>query len=132
MADERKSALKNQRSDNVLVSSPLVCLGLKAAKGEGDGGKSSKSDVDASIVGGGPPGIVPLFPVLSGGKIDVEDDAEVPGPALSSETKGFGMDVSGYAAGGGKDHEDSSGTEEPSMKDMMKFLKKMDGKFDSI
>ena len=126
----RTSALKNGRSENVLVSSPLVCQGLKAAKVEGLGGESS--NVSSSMVGGGPPGIPPQFPSLSGERVEFEVDAEVPGPLQSGETAGFGMDGSGYAAGGGNEQEDSSGTEEPSMKDMMKFLKKMDGKFDSV
>ena len=43
------------------------------------------------------------LPSLSGERVEFEVDAEVPGPLQSGETAGLEMDVSGYAAGGGKE-----------------------------
>ena len=97
--------------------SPKLSLGVSRVEGSGSGGGEGEDG----------------FPSLSNERMEFHDDAEVPGSALSPETAEFGMDLDGDAAGGGKDHkEDSSGTQESSMKDLMKFCKKMVGKIHSI
>jgi hypothetical protein len=69
---ERKSALKHERSQNVLLSSPLQAPGLKAAKVE-EGGENGNVHVS---MGGGVASLpqVPSFPKVgaSSGPINLE------------------------------------------------------------
>ena len=147
MGEARKSAMKQQRSEDVLLSSPLQAPGLKAAKLGVDGNENA----DVSM-GGGLPSLpeTPAFPELGGSTqggprvasnyakspitriasscpIHVESFAQ----ASSSPLAGGGLGVVGETVpvDGGTVEED--GDDDHSMKALMKMIKKMDGKVDS-
>ena len=124
---ERKSALKHERSQNVLLSSPLQAPGLKAAKVE-EGGENGNVDVP---MGGGVASLpqVPSFPKVAASSVPINVEG-VAGESSSPEGGGLGFPVESFPGGGGKG--DESGDEDCSMKALMKMMKKMDGKFDSI